>query len=177
MWYKQPCTCHLTFNQREKRPAIRNQFGSSAPSAPLCRSSIFSKLRVYLAREIARNRLRKRIFIALSYRRMGKARSGAKENSSLGRTFSPRWSSSLFRLPSAFPPSLRPLFVRSAIVCRICRRACTLLPRFGKTRTIWTLVIRFGKNAKTEGLPSHPGTRGQLDPRPTHRTAGVAQRD
>lgn len=161
----QACTRHLIFNQREKRPAIRNQFGSSAPSAPLCRSSIFSKLCVYLAREIARNRpAEENIYCAVL------SSHGKSEKRRERKFFTPSdVLSPMEFLPFSFSVSSFSSSSLCSVVARnrICRRTCTLLPRFEKTRTIWTLVIRFGKNAKTGGLPEYPGTRGQLDPRPT----------
>lgn len=78
---------------------------------------------------------RKRIFIALSYRRMGKASSAARGNSSLRRTFPPRWNSFLFRLPSAFPLRFSSLVFSLFHPCSVAFPAtlATLFPRFEGT--------------------------------------------
>lgn len=143
------CTHHLTFNQRGKHPAIRNQFGSSAPSAPLCCSgSIFSKLRVYLAREIVRNRpAEENIYCAVLSSHGKSEERREREFFTSSDILSPM---EFFSFSTSFGVSF---FFRSLFIRRICRRTSTLLPRFRKTRTVWTLVIRFGKNAKTGGLP------------------------
>lgn len=143
----------LTFKQREdhqgaKGTAIRNQFGSSPLRAHRWGGSISpNSASISRARSPVAD-LRKRIFIALSYRRMGKASSG-REFFTAPDVLSPMEFLSFSTSLNVFPSlSFLFLFPSSSTYCISRDPTCILLPLRNDLDSTRVLVIRFARGSK-----------------------------
>lgn len=149
-------------HRRERRRAIRNQFGSSGSRRrAVCCISISRNFASISRARSPETDPRKRIFIALSYRRMGKASSDARGNSSLCQTFpasSPRWSSSLFR-PCHF--TLFISFLSRKTVSSVLPRCSHSLGRALRGLERHRTPVTHGSTA-TPNNYAYPVIRGQL---------------